>query len=101
MVTPVLAAIWAGELGQAESWLQTIDTGPAAPEWTSAVANWLRALIAERRGDQRAALEILRGQLSQAPGPFRSTVPISCPIWPASNRMVATGAARSTPQTPR
>jgi DNA-binding CsgD family transcriptional regulator len=60
MVTPVLAAIWAGELGQAESWLQTIDAGPEAPGWTSAVASWLRALIAERRGDQRAALDLIR-----------------------------------------
>jgi ATP/maltotriose-dependent transcriptional regulator MalT len=60
MVNPVLAAIWAGDLKQAETWLRFIDAGTEPPTWTGAVADWLRALIAEQRGEQQGALELLR-----------------------------------------
>ncbi|WP_420122803.1 LuxR C-terminal-related transcriptional regulator [Nakamurella sp.] len=60
MAAPVLAAIWADDLKQAETWLQLVDAGPDAPAWAAAVADWLRALMAERRGDQRTALDFAR-----------------------------------------
>ncbi|HOZ59064.1 MAG TPA: LuxR C-terminal-related transcriptional regulator [Nakamurella multipartita] len=60
MVAPVLAAIWANDVKQAETWLQFVDAGPEPPGWAAAVADWLRALLAERRGDQRTALELVR-----------------------------------------
>lgn len=60
MINPALAAIWANDLEQAQAWVAMVDAGPQPPSWATATATWLRALIAERRGDEPAALSLIR-----------------------------------------
>lgn len=66
-----LAAVWAGELGDAEGFVERMRTGSPRPSWTAPVALWLTALIAEARGDLAAALAACEAAVRHAERPPR------------------------------
>ena len=53
-----LAYLWSGELDTAEQIADALDARGDL-SWTSSTANWLKGLVAERRGDEAAAAELL------------------------------------------
>ena len=51
-----MAAVWAGELDEAESLVAIMESTPMSPDWVHGARPWIAGLIAEARGDDAGAL---------------------------------------------
>ena len=58
------AAIWAGELGDAETCVAAIKAAPGRIDWSPPIVDWLLGLTAEARGNGRIAIGHLRAAIA-------------------------------------
>jgi DNA-binding CsgD family transcriptional regulator len=61
-----LAAVWAGELSEAERFLERMSALAPQPPWVRAAVAWLRGLVAEARGEDARALAHLVSSVDPA-----------------------------------
>jgi DNA-binding CsgD family transcriptional regulator len=62
-----LAAVSAGEFGEARACAELLGSSSTLAPWTAAVADWLSGLVAEAAGDGKTALSALRRAVDAPP----------------------------------